>query len=377
MVLGNKADDVGLEVVIARSASEDKALLDVTLTPFTPGTEVELLGQRQRMDAGHARFEIPIQSLAVGPNEIPVTVRSPSGQSVQNVRVVLRYRVRADLAGLAAPTPSYSLLFEVVPGARVEVAGQVLAPDASGRLVHVVPLAAALGQGPSHTVQFRVVTTEGTPESGSITTTLPLSTLVVDRPAEGAVVEADSIECAGAADAGATVTINGQAVTLAADRFLHRVALPERKEYSIEIVATAPGKAPTTVRRAVRRVASLAAEVQSFAQTVDRDLTYARVTENPSIYRGRRARFTGRVFNARTERGVTTLQILLHSRDCPEGLRCSLWVEYRGETSAVVGDWVDVLGDLAGEQSYQTTRGERLTVPRLDARFVIERAPPG
>jgi len=372
-------DDVGtrLAVTVARSAGEDQALLDLTLTPFTPGTEVELLGQKKPVEAGRVRFELPMQSLAVGPNDLPVTIREAGNSEVEHVRVVLKYRVRPDLAGLTGPAPSYALVFEVVPGARVEVDGVALTPGPGGRLVHTVPLAQALASGPAHTVQFRVVAAEGTPEVGRVTTTLPVSTLTLDRPADGAVVEADSIECAGAADAGATVTINGQVVTLSGDRFLHRVALPERKDYTLEIVATTPGKAPTTLRRSVRRVASLAAEIAAFAATVDRALVFARISTNPTIYRGQHARFTGKVFNARTEAGETTLQILLHSRDCPEGMRCSLWVAYRGETDARIGDWVDVLGTLDGEQSYQTTRGERLTVPKIEARFVVKRAPPG
>jgi hypothetical protein len=376
-VVGGERTGSRLAVTVARSPAEDQALLELTLTPFTPGTEVELLGQKKAVDAGRVRFELAMQSLAVGPNDIPVTIHDPGGNEVEQVRVVLRYRVRPDLSGLAGATASYALVFEVVPGARVEVDGRPLAPDAQGKLVYVVPLAQALANGPSHTVEFRVVPTEGAPEVGRVTTTLPVSTLTVDRPADGAVVEADSIECAGATDAGATLTINGQVVTLTGDRFLHRVALPEHKDYTLEIVAVAPGKAPTTLRRAVRRVESLQAEIAAFAATVDRALTYARVSTNPSIYRGQHARFLGKVFNARTEAGETTLQILLHTRDCPEGMRCSLWVSYRGETDARIGDWVDVLGTLDGEQSYQTTRGERLTVPKIDARFVVKRAPPG
>jgi hypothetical protein len=377
MVVGKGDASARLAVTVARSPGEDQALLDLTLMPFTPGAEIELLGQKKLVEAGRVRFELPMQSLAVGPNDIPVTIREHDGSAVEHVRVVLRYRVRPDLSGLTASAPSYALLFEVVPGARVEVDGTALAPDPQGKLLHTVPLAQALASGPSHTVEFRVVAGDGAPEVGRVTTTLPVSALTVDRPADGAVVEADSIECAGAADAGATLTINGQVVALTGDRFLHRVALPERKDYTLEIVASALGKAPTTLHRAIRRVASLQAEIDAFAATVDRALVYARISTNPTIYRGQHARFTGKVFNARTEAGVTTLQILLHSRDCPEGMRCSLWALYRGETDARIGDWVDVLGALDGEQSYQTTRGERLTVPKIDARFVVKRAPPG
>lgn len=377
MVIGKGEGSARLAVTVARSPGEDQALLDLTLVPFTPGTQIELLGQTKPVEAGRVRFELPMQSLAVGPNDIPVTIREHDGDTVEHVRVVLRYRVRPDLSGLTASPPSYALLFEVVPGARVEVDGAALSPDPQGKLVHTVPLAQALASGPAHTVEFRVLAGQEAPEVGRVTTTLPVSTLTVDRPADGAVVEADAIECAGAADAGATLTINGQVVPLTGDRFLHRVALPERKDYTLEIIASAPGKAPTTLHRAVRRVASLQAEIDAFAATVDRALVYARVSTNPTIYRGQHARFTGKVFNARTEAGVTTLQVLLHSRDCPEGMRCSLWAVYRGETDARIGDWVDVLGTLDGEQSYQTTRGERLTVPKIDARFVVKRAPPG
>ncbi|MBI2894048.1 MAG: hypothetical protein HYY06_10895 [Deltaproteobacteria bacterium] len=359
-----------LRAAVSRSPSGDAAVLDLTLTPFVPGTQIAVLGQKLPVDAGRARFTVPIGSLAVGPNDIPAEIHGPTGdQTIEHVRVVLSYRVRPDLGGLAKSPPSYSLVFETVPQARVEVEGVALQPDPQGRLVHEVPLATALAAGPAHAVRFRVLAPSAPPEDGQVTTTLPIATLAIDRPAEGAVVEADSIECAGEAEVGATVTINGQIVALTGTRFLHRVALPELKDYTLELSSSAPGKAPQTRRVAIRRVASIGAEVAAFVATVDRSLTYARVSENVAIYAGQRASFFGKIFNVHTEAGRTTLQILV--RDCPEGLRCSLWVVYAGETNAANGDWVDVHGTLAGAQSYRTTRGEELTVPKLDARFVV------
>jgi hypothetical protein len=67
--------------------------------------------------------------------------------------------------------------------------------------------------------------------------------------------------------------------------------------------------------------------------------------------------------------GRTVLQML--ARDCPSGQRCPLWVTYPAATDITADQWVRVLGTVAGEQQFRSESNRVLTVPRVDAVFVL------
>jgi hypothetical protein len=118
----------------------------------------------------------------------------------------------------------------------------------------------------------------------------------------------------------------------------------------------------------VRRVADLAAEAASYP--VEAELTYSRIAQNPTIYRGHHVRMRGRVYNVDVRDGRSDLQLLVS--DCPRGQRCPLWVRYSAATDASVGAWVEVVGEIGGEQQFRARGGDRvMSVPRVDAVFVL------
>ena len=77
---------------------------------------------------------------------------------------------------------------------------------------------------------------------------------------------------------------------------------------SAEAIRAAPVvKAPNIARIQIRRVASLEQEAAGFS--ADPSLTYARLAQDPTIYRGQRVDFAGLVYNVDVRNGQSVLQI--------------------------------------------------------------------
>jgi hypothetical protein len=154
-------------------------------------------------------------------------------------------------------------------------------------------------------------------------------------------------------------------------RFVQSLALPELGERSFVLLARQADHAPRRVEITIRRVEDMAAEARGYE--LDSNLSYARIAQNPDIYRGRHVAFEGRVYNVRVEAGRSDLQLLV--RHCASGHRCPLWVSYPAATDAALDDWVRVLGEVAGEQQFRAESGEIMRVPKLDAVYVLPARP--
>ena len=111
--------------------------------------------------------------------------------------------------------------------------------------------------------------------------------------------------------------------------------------------------------------------IHDFEQTIDRGLTYAILAEDADAHRGQAVRFRGRVINlAPPSRGRTQMQILL-SDGCPSEMNCLLHVVFNGTTSATVNTQVTIYGTVLGRWEGRNERGETLTAPSLQARFLV------
>jgi hypothetical protein len=373
-VLRGGSDAAPTDVAVTRSPDGATAILEMRLPAAAAGTKVRIATHEAEVVGGVARFPIPISELAVGPNDLVASILAPGADpDERRLRVFLSYRARADLAALAQNPPRYDVVFDLPAGARVEAFGTALPAGPDGRAVLPVAVAgtpSALDAEGRSRLDFRVVLADGTPEAGTLVTIVPLSRLTVDRPGAEAVTDAAQIECAGVTEDGATVLVNGAAVAAPGGRFATSVALPAVGSHPIEVRAAAPGKAARTTTLTVRRVASLRAEMAAFEREVDRALTFEAIRDRAAALRGQKVAFVGEIFNIRSEAGTTAIQALV--RGCPSGQRCSIWVVYRGTTDARNRDVVKILGVLDGEQTYVTSRGEQLTVPRIEARFVAK-----
>lgn len=360
----------GPEVNAVVAQTDAGEVLQLTLTDVAPGSRVQLSGREALVEAGQATLPLASDALHVGANELALVIVAPDGSSEQvPLTLLVAYRVRADLSALEQRPPVLRYLVEAQPGSSVALDGRPVTLDAGGMGHHDYPVvASADDQGVERIVRYEVRTAAGATETGQITTRIPYAALTVDRPGDELVTDQSAVEVAGSVAAGASVALDGQALELREGRFLHRVATTEVREYRMQLLVRQPGFAPRHREIVVRRVADLAAEASRYP--VDATLTYARIAQNPAIYRGQSVALEGRVYHVDVHEGRSVLQMMV--RECAGGQRCALWVTYPAATDATVGSWVRVIGDVAGEQAFQPrSGGATMTVPRVDARFVL------
>jgi hypothetical protein len=359
----------GLHATVVQG--DEGEMLEIEVPGAEPGTRVRFHGSEQPLEAGTVRFPLSPEDLTLGDNELGVDVVAPGGAvETHTVALHLELRVRADLGALQSAPPAIEVVVEAPVGSEVALDGEPLALDERGRGTRRFPIdhAGANAEGVvEHVVRYRVDPPDGETEQGELHTRIPITTMQIDRPGTQVVTDHDSIEIAGAVAPGSTVTVDGNAVEVRMGRFLASYPLPTPREHTVEVVARAPGKAPHLERISIRRVADLAAEAAAFE--VNPELTYARISQNASTYRGQHVAFEGLVYNLDVRDGRSVLQILV--TDCPTGERCPLWVTYAAATEAELRSQVRVLGTVAGEQQFRSQSGAIRTVPRVDATFVL------
>jgi hypothetical protein len=361
--VGDDAPEVRASVV---SSGGNETLL-VEVPGAEDGTRVRFSGQEAPTRAGRAELALAPDALRIGENRFTIDVVAPDRGS-RSIDVTLRvsFRIRADLAGVSADPPVARVLVDA-PGAREAMLdGQTVALDSNGSAAHEVRLEAGTSVFEKN-VPYRIAIPDEPPAEGTLRIRVPMATLQLDRPGRDVVTDRESIEIAGAVHSNARVSIDGVSVPVTEGRFVHRMALPETRTYEPRIVATEEGKAPHALAIRIRRVADLVAEARSFR--ADPELDYARLQTNPAIYRGQNIAIEGRVYNVTVSEGRTVLQML--ARDCPSGQRCPLWVTYPAATDITADQWVRVLGTVAGEQQFRSESNRVLTVPRVDAVFVL------
>lgn len=356
----------GLDVRAQTAAGPEGEVLVIEVPEAPAGSRVRYAGVEKPLEAGRASFALAANALQVGDNQIVVDVITSDGDTEQaSVVLALEYRVRPDLSGLEADPPVLAIVVDALPGATVTVDDEPLLVDASGHGRKEVPLGAGT-EGPAleRTFRYRVILPEVGPREGQVEVRVPYTTIQIDRPGDSVVTDGETIEVAGQVHPQASVTIDGAVVSVTEGRFLHRLPLASVGEHTVSVLARRPGKAPRRREIRVRRVEDLAAEARSYE--VDRSITYARLGADPSVYRGQRVAFEGRVYNVP---GPSQLQILV--RECPRGQRCPMWVNCPTATGAELHSFVRVLGEVAGEQQFRAGTGEVKTVPRVDAVYVL------
>ncbi len=373
------AGGVAIVLVVMRGGSSELSAtvvhteqgegLRVEVPGAEAGSKVRFGGEEQPLEHGSATFALEAGSLHLGDNELHLDVIAPNAAvETRTVTLTVSFRVRPELAGLGDDPPTIAIAVDAVAGSRATVGGEAVALDAQGHGARSFAVTAEAGQSFfEHSATYRVELPSGEVQQGTVRTRVPFASLQIDRPGEEAVTDRDAIEIAGAVHPGAAVTIDGRAVEVSEGRFVYSLALPEPGERTVRIVARREGRAPSTAMLHVRRVADLAAEAASFE--ADPSLTYARIQQNPSIYRGQRVAMEGRVYNVGVHGGQSILQILV--RDCPRGERCPLWVTLPQATEVTNQSWVRVLGVVGGEQQFRSESDRVITVPRVDAHYVL------
>jgi hypothetical protein len=366
LALGSKgAPDVRVHVV--SEAGRDS--LEFEVPGAQPGARIRFGGQEQALVAGRARFGLAADAIRVGENVVLFDLVTLDG-NVESGKIGLQvdYRATLDLGPLRAGKAAIDVVISARPGTKIQLDGKPIMLDKNGKAVRSDPIVLGDGSGSiEHLVRYRVEPPGAEAVVGELKATLVLTSLSIDRPGRELVTDRDSVEIAGEVEPNASVTIDGRKVEVRSGRFLDRYPLPRPGEYQPTVTATADGKAPRAIKLTVRRVLDLAKAAEGFK--VDAALSYAKIAQNPSIYRGQRVAMEGRVYNVSVDGGHSALQILV--RQCPKGQRCPLWVSYPTATELTTDSWVRVLGTVDGEQQFRSETNELRSVPKVVAAFLL------
>jgi hypothetical protein len=369
MAMRSRGPDVRVRVVA--DAEGESMLFEVP--GALPGAKLRFGGQEKPIEAGRASFPLAPDSLRVGKNAVLYDVVQSTG-SVESGRAGLSvdYRVTLDTAPLRAGKPVVDVVVAALPGSKVWLDGEPVTLDAQGRALRADPLALAAASGRAeHVVKYRVQPPAGEASVGEVRASIPVTMMQIDRPGTLVVTDRDRVEIAGAVDKDARVTIDARPVEVLSGRFLYQYELPRVGDYAPEVTAMADGKAPRAVTLKIERVEDLRKAAEGFDP--DPSLTYAKIAQNPTIYRGQHVLFEGRVYNVNVEGGKSALQVLV--RACPHGERCPLWVSYPAATELTVDSWVRVLGVVQGEQQFRSETEEVKSVPKVEAVFLLPAKP--
>ncbi|MDH5492596.1 MAG: hypothetical protein OEY14_11655 [Myxococcales bacterium] len=364
-----------LRPTILRDGDREQLRVEVLEAPA--GLRIRFGEEERLLEQGAALFPLPIDLLHLGENPLQVDVVHASGQvEARRIALELRHRAYVDLAGLEAESPSLLYIVEAIAGSSVELGGEALPLDPSGRAQRRVPIdpepsPEAIAANAAPGLAFLVRFPDGSIAEGSLAPTLPYASLLLERPGEALITEAAEARVAGTAEPEALIRLGAETLALEAGRFDHRLPLPELGERRFELWARAPGKAPRRRSFTIRRVESLAAEAAAFG--AERRLEYARLRDDPEGHRGSRISIVGRIYNVRTERGVSDLQVLV--RECPGRDPCPLWVHYPAVGEHALGDWIQIVGLGAGLQQFRAQSGELSSAPRIDAALLLPVSP--
>lgn len=359
--------------VLIEARPEGESLL--FQVPGAPkGARLRFGGQEQTLEAGRTRFALGTDSVRVGKNAVLFDVVYPDGR-VDDGRVTIQvdYRVTLDTAPLRAEHSRVDVVVSAILGTKVWLDGEQVMLDEHGRYTRhdtIDPEANASGQV-EHMVRYRVEPPSGEVSIGELREVIPMTTMQIDRP--GALITTDQrkVEIAGVVDKDARLTIDGSAVPVVGGRFVYQYELPAQGEYQPRLIAKASGKAPRVAVLTLRRVNDLVQAANGY--NPDPNLSYAKIAPSPATYRGQRVMFEGRVYNVKVENGKSALQMLV--RECPQGERCPLWINYGAATEFTVNSWVRVLGTIDGEQQFRSETDEVKSVPKVEAAFLLRAQP--
>jgi hypothetical protein len=359
-----------------RATPEGRDVLHLLCDPKSckDGTVVTLDGAKATFAQGEADLTLATP-LHVGDNDLRLAVDRPGMGRDETVKLLVpvAYRVSADVSTMSGPKPAITIRVSAQAGADVTVDGKPVSLDASGAAAYVIDESAAT-EGPadeSRVVSIDVpytVATQGRTDKGTVSARVAVAPLRVDAPGVRAFVEEDRTIIAGRAAKGATVTVDGNPVTLAADgSFTTTVPLPSPGDRTIDVRGGSTGPAPMsprTVHVVVTRVTSLADAAKTFEQqkTIGYDAAMANITGSA----GQPIVVEGAVVESRGS-GPKTIVLVDDRRGCAKG-PCLTRVIVGREMPLARGDVLRAYGIVA--RGFTTPAQQ--TVPEVEAAFAIK-----
>jgi hypothetical protein len=356
-----------------RLDAQGSEILHLVCDNCADGTTASLDGAKATFSGKEADLRLS-KSLEVGANDLVLQIDRPGAGRDEAVKlsVPLGFYVRADLTDIASAPPVIAVRVAAAPGTQVTVDGKPLALDDSGKGTYKLDVTGDT-DGPSGEVRIvdkkipYVVTPKGAPaQSGTVSARIGVATLRLDEPSLHAVFDTGAFMLAGQTAPGATLTIDGQPATVAADGSFAVAHPTANGETPIVLRTTVQGRAPRTVHLTVKKVASLGAEAR--AQEGMPLLTYDKIAQDIAGAAGLRAVVAGEVAEARVS-GHQTIALVNDTRGCKRG-PCLVRVVAPEDARLARGQSVRAYGVVT--QAVTTPSGK--TIPELSADFVVSGA---
>lgn len=339
--------------------------------PDAAGAKVRYNGAEHAVDAqGHAEFPVTLPADRVGYIDVPVEVVRGASVEPRSMRFLVAWRAQTDLAKLGDDPPKIHIVFHVMRGSSLWIAGQQIRVSGETGIAELAgPAPSPAGEGDARRERYpvRVVTPDGTSIEEQYELRVPRTQLRVDDPPRVLMTREASIAVHGSAPTASRVRIGGQAATLSAGQFSAVVPVTAGSN-SLDVVAYAPDGAPALVNLTVYRDVT----PEAYLSSGGGDRSVAAIATRPPP-EGARLRVTGtvvgNVIDAPTGR---TCQIVVENRACPGG-RCTAWVDLPPSVQVTPNAVVEVVGEIRGSRAYATQSGERRSDPVVLAVIITPR----
>jgi hypothetical protein len=355
------------------ASPDGKDVLHLTCDPNNckDGTVVELDSVKSTFTAGESDLTLA-QPLRVGDNALALHVTRPGLGRDEVIKLVVpvAYRVLADVSTMSAAHPSFTVHAEALPGSEVRVNARPVALDASGVGSYAIDESPA-AEGPADEsrvvavdVPYVVTPRGGPPQTGTVSARVVVAPLRVDAPGTRGVFDEDHALIAGRAAKGASVTVDGAPVPVAADgAFETTVQAEALGERTIEVRGGTSVLVPRTVHVLIKRVASLADEAKAFEG--QKPIGYDTAMQDLASNAGKPIVVDGDIFESRGS-GHRTLVLIDDRRGCAKG-PCLARVVVGRDLTLVHGEVLRAYGRVA--RAFTTSTGQ--SVPEVEADFVV------
>jgi hypothetical protein len=361
----------------ALSGSDGSDVLHLTcdVKSCPDGTTATLASAKAAFTGGQADLVMPAP-LHLGDNEVELQVERPGigRNETMKFTVAVGYRVKADVSTMSAPKPAITIRVEAKPGTDVKVDGKAVALDANGAGAYAVDESAA-AEGPAD--ESRVVSldlpyavtpppaSKAAVETGTVSARVAISPLRIDAPGPVAMVEDDHVLVAGRGPKGASVTLDGNPVPVAADgSFEATLPLPAPGDHVAEVRGGTPALMSRTIHLTLTRVSSLTDAARTFEQT-QHPIGYDVAMGDIAGSTGRPIVVEGPVLESRAS-GHRTLVLVDDKRGCRRG-PCHARVVVGRDLALAPGDILHAYGVVA--RGFTTPAGQ--TVPEVDSEFAL------
>lgn len=366
------ARGAGSLTATAKVSADGKEQLHLVCEGCPDGTKATWKGVSASFTQHQADLALPAP-LAIGDNTFEIALDRPGVGRDETIKLVLplAYRIRGDLAGLAASPPELRVDVEAEKGESVTVDGKPVALDANGKATVPYDVTADTtgttdeARTIERKIPYEVVGKDRKKSSGEVAMRVAVVPLHLDAPGLSIVSSEPRVWVAGKTSKGAAVTANGTPVAVAADgSFEGQIDLTDG-EQTIVVRATpadATKAAPRTATVRASRVASLDAEAKKLgaAATLGGDA----LVRDPTGAVGQNVAVVGSVVDARSLHHHAVL-LVDDKRDCKSG-PCLVRVEYGGDVDLKTGDAIAAYGVVAKP----VTTPDGKTLPAVDAALV-------